>query len=318
MGKWLRVDANWRQHPKARKAGFWGQVVTAAAWEIAKAFDRPAGEITQWWDAEYLAEWTRFDRSKCGAGMPDIERGMRKAEDAGFIERADGKVFVHDFDEYQRDPGAAARKRKSRESKMSRVTDVTRDGCDVTMPRVTSQNVTQRDGTERDGTEQNRTKETLLPRSASQTGGGGKSRVIKSFDSYPGWMILFCHDWIKKHPFWGGQLPYPDGDPLGERLFATKAWLPAVDKLHRIDGRTQEEIRDVLRKICSGGDSFTEQNIRTPGKLREKQKEVNGGKMWWYRVVAGPQKFDNGRGQPDLFANQTLGAEERLRQARGG
>ena len=78
MGKWLRVDALWRRHPKAVRAGQLGRLVVMGMWESAKAFDRGGGDITDMWSPEYLADWL-------GLSADDAAEGMRLAESAGFV-----------------------------------------------------------------------------------------------------------------------------------------------------------------------------------------------------------------------------------------
>jgi hypothetical protein len=97
MGKWLRVDALFRKHPKFIAAGRRGTEVTQAAWEIAKAFDCPGGDITQYWTPAYVAKWLNADSGE----IDSVAEGMASAETAELIQRQDGRVVIHDWLDHQ-------------------------------------------------------------------------------------------------------------------------------------------------------------------------------------------------------------------------
>ena len=122
MGKWLRVDALHRQHPKFIAAGFWGGVLVRAAWEIAKAFDCPGGCITQYWTPAYLRRWVGADT--------DYVEAMQAAEGAGLVDRQGPDIVIHDWNELQ-PLTSSERVRKHRET----VSSVTRNARNVS--RVT-------------------------------------------------------------------------------------------------------------------------------------------------------------------------------------
>ena len=83
-----------------------------AVWEICKAHDKRGLLPSSYWQAEFLARWTQFDRER--GGLPGIKKGMASALKSGLLEQhKDGTVEVHDWEQYQMDSRAARKKRKA-------------------------------------------------------------------------------------------------------------------------------------------------------------------------------------------------------------
>ena len=111
MGRWIRVDVQWHDDPKAIKARGWGMVVVRAVWEIVKAKYSAGTMPAECWDAEYIARWSLFYEER--GGVRGIERGMTQALASGMLERGDdGSIVVPNWRRYQVDATAAERKAK--------------------------------------------------------------------------------------------------------------------------------------------------------------------------------------------------------------
>lgn len=133
MAKWLRVDAACDEHPKMLAAGPWGSMVVLAIWRRAKMFDMHDGDVTRFWAATPIARQLKLDAWSSGktTGFDLVQEGMEAALREGLVEERSGRFFIHDWQDYQRDPTGAVRQKKCRANKkaaterngQSRVTD---------------------------------------------------------------------------------------------------------------------------------------------------------------------------------------------------
>jgi hypothetical protein len=128
------VESTHLRHPKHRKAGLLGSDVAKACWCLAKLFDEPDGQITNFWDAEQIADWLNIDSlvtaieavgGTCPNPMELVKHGMHAAVEARLIRiEPDGSVWIHNWSEYQRDSTKAATKRKRRQRARDRVKSI--------------------------------------------------------------------------------------------------------------------------------------------------------------------------------------------------
>lgn len=147
MGKWFRVDALFRQHPKFVSAGRRGTEATQAAWEIAKAFDCADGDVTQYWTPAYLARWL----NAADSDRDEISAGMAAAEEANLIERRESRVLIHDWRDHQPE-SSTERVRKHRERKKRQKHDETVSPVSGNGETTNRTGQDQQDGTGRDAT----------------------------------------------------------------------------------------------------------------------------------------------------------------------
>jgi hypothetical protein len=129
----VKVDANFDGHPRARRAGHEGRVVIQLVWRLAKRFGRDDGDVTNLWDAGYLATEGGFSAEFAGVGMDACEA-------VGFVERVGAEVVIHDWAGEQGDQREQWAKRKRRQREKSKTKEdshgVTRDSVDVTESHV--------------------------------------------------------------------------------------------------------------------------------------------------------------------------------------
>jgi hypothetical protein len=176
MGKWLRVDALFRQHPKFISAGHWGSQAVQAAWEIAKAYDCPDGDVTQYWKQEYISWWLHAD----AGDLDSVQNGMERAETSGLIERSGDRVLIHDWRDHQPETSTERvrrhrkkqRKQQKQDETVSKQTETVLEQ-DETVSRVAG-NVGTTNRT--DGTNIQNTQHTInnnINKSAIHNGGNG-------------------------------------------------------------------------------------------------------------------------------------------------
>lgn len=121
MAKWLRVNSNIDSHPKFVAAGFWGQTVVLALWRLAKEFDRYDGDITQFFNMEYLSTFLRYN------DLEHIAEGMDDALTSGLVEKQEGHFFLHDWQTFQREARNYDRVKAWRERQKESVSTVIRN-----------------------------------------------------------------------------------------------------------------------------------------------------------------------------------------------
>ena len=185
MAKWMRLDCMWRRHPKHKRAGSIGRDVTAAIWEIAKTFDVSDGDITKYWDAEYIADWLDYDDAYDISRVPSA---MDKVLEVGSIECNDGRYYIHNWTEYQRRAGKSERQAKYREKQRLQASTCRQKSLQASTgdakrlqastgitQRLTVKNMeTQASPTERNGTERNKT--------TAIHGGGGTDTLPQTIE----------------------------------------------------------------------------------------------------------------------------------------
>ena len=264
MGKWLRLEALHIYNPKFGEAGHWGWMVTMACWCIAKANDIEDGDVTKFWNPQNIAKWCEL--GDVPKPMHRVKLGMQRALDADLIKIVNDRYVIHDWSVYQRSGSSADRVRKHRDRKKTfnnngdlendvTLHDVT---CNVTETYVTP-NKTVQDKTRQDKTDlisQNSTNSDLLAKSYSQEA----YKITKK--------------WIERSE-------YLQRNPKEKKKLLPK-WLDAVDKLHRIDDHSWEEIDRlcswIVQDTGDGRWSGWSKNCQSPLKLRQRNKD--GLKYW--------------------------------------
>ena len=178
MGRWIRVDVQWHDDPKAIKARGWGMVVVRAVWEIVKAKYSAGTMPAECWDAEYIARWSLFYEER--GGVRGIERGMTQALASGMLERGDdGSIVVPNWRRYQVDATAAERKAKHLSKKTAHLQgDGTGENGSERKARLGTTDRTRQDKTRH--THRSARPYTLLIRSSSESGGATRGTTRRS------------------------------------------------------------------------------------------------------------------------------------------
>jgi len=96
----MRLDTDWRRHPRIRPLGWFGATVLLQVWIVAKQLGRRGFVPSAYLEPEFLADEIGCDPGKT-AGM--IIEAIAKARRRGLLEPAEDGVFVRDWRQYQID-----------------------------------------------------------------------------------------------------------------------------------------------------------------------------------------------------------------------
>lgn len=296
MTRWLKVNADAVHHPKAAKAGPWGWCVREACWHIAKSMDCPGGDVTAYWRAGFIRDWSpvlRLHRK----GLSYTLEGMSTAVAAGWIDHADGRYVVHDWDHYQTET-TTARKRRER---------VGTGGNDVRTDRERGANGSERSSNEvrtsseravnEVRTEQPHlmiSKELQIDRLQGDGDGDGDLLRESSARKKPRASLAGDHDvqaakhWLATHP-WHVARPTEHGRLLPQ-------YAEQMGQLRRLDRRSSEDIRKltdaIAKDIGDPGGTWRgwAANCIAPRKLRLEDRQ--GRRYWdvlWEQLIARPR-----------------------------
>lgn len=254
MGKWYRCDSNASNHPKFIRAGFFGGSLVRICWEIAKEFDCVDGDITSFWQADFLGARSRLEREPNGQEL--ISVAMSKAIESGLIFEKEGRFFIHDWNEYQMDNGAVRQKRYRAKRKDAEKIDnsksVTSPLHNVTSPRVTVTPDNDNDIIDNDIIDNDITTYETKKTENKKVNGFSDS-VMKITKSLRDAIVLWkpSHLLAEKEEF--------------KRV--AKTWAVEVDRMIRIDKRKPEEIENILSWLPT--DQFWPGVIQSPRNLRK-------------------------------------------------
>lgn len=270
MGKWLRVDALHSQHAKFDEMGHWGWSIVNAAWCLAKAFDLSDGDITQYWRPKALAKWSLLDQIDGGLKFAAI--GMKAALDMGLVEEKDGRFYIHDWEEYQRDRTAAERKRRQREKQKGD-----------------------------NGQNKSRFAKAIVAEDLS-------AGFDKYPTDYPGWKIV--HEW-QAAIVAACKKPQTQKSTKARLETQIPGWLKNLRLLHDTDGHPWEDITLLVRWVIQDTPEKYDTpnwngwflNCKSPAKLREKCKKADGEPYFdviWRRMEMAKKPHGRKRGEQQI------------------